>query len=400
MTVACPECGATQTLDLLPRNATAECYRCDTSLERTAGRSAGVVLALSAGALALYFPGNVLPSMRSHLLGAAVEARPFDGVRVFYGDGEPLLAAMVLVFALLIPIARAGLLVAVLGALRLGHVRPWLGPAFRCAEAMRIWAMAQVYVIAGVITYIRVVSNMNIEILPGGWCFVAAAVLQMIANASLDRRRVWKAIRPDEPVSPGIETLGCVTCCMALPIDRAGEPCPRCARPLNLRKPAAVERTVALTIGAAAMIYPAYFLPVIVTVQPNGVVERTLFDGVQELFARGFWHFGLILFIVSIAVPVVKIAALIWLALSVRFPHRRWLQARTRIHRFVDEINNSSFLDTYIVALNAAMLAYPGVADVQTGPAALPLALIVVLSMIASRTFDARLMWDAAGRKA
>src|SRR5690606_33368896 len=180
---------------------------------------------------------------------------------------------------------------------------------------------------------------------------------------------------------------------------RAGEPCPRCARRLSIRKPKAVERTVALTLAALLLVYPAYFLPMTVSVQPNGVVEHTLFDGVRELFARGYWHFGLILFIVSIAIPLVKIVALIWLALSVRFPHRRLLHARTRIHRVVDEINNSSFLDTYIVALNAAMLNYPGVADVRTGPAALPLALIVILSMVASRTFDARLMWDAANRK-
>lgn len=400
MTVACPECGATQAIGRLPSRAIAECFRCETALERTAGRSAGAVLALSTGALALYIPGNLLPGMRSQLLGSAIEARPVDGVRVFFQDGEPLLAGMVMIFVLIIPILRSGLLVAVLGALKFGHRAPWQGQAFRYAEGMRIWAMAQVFAIGGMVTYIRVASDMDVRVLPGGWCFLAAAMLQAIANASLDRRRIWTAIAPDQPTPAGVETVGCVSCCMALPIERAGEPCPRCARRLRVRKPAAVERTMALTLAALVMIYPAYFLPVIVSVQPNGVVEHTLFDGVRELFTRGFWYFGVILFIVSIAVPVVKIAALIWLALSVRFPHRRMLRARTRIHRVVDDINASSFLDTYIVALNAAMLDYSGVANVITGPAALPLALIVVLSMIASRTFDARLMWDAAGRKA
>lgn len=400
MTVACPECGAAQVIAPLPRRAIAECFRCDTPLERTAGRSAGAVLALSTGALALYFPANLLPGMRSQLLGSSIEVRPIDGFLVFFHDGHPMLAAMVLVFVLVIPIVRSALLVAVLGGLRLGYREPWQGRLFRYAEGMRIWAMAQVYMIAGVITYIRVASDMDVQVLAGGWCFVAAAVLQMIANASLDRRRIWTAISPDEPVPPGADTLGCISCCMALPVERAGEPCPRCARHLSLRKTAAVPRTAALTIAALVLIYPAYFLPVIVSVQPNGVVEHTLFDGVRELFTRGFWYFGVILFIVSIAVPVVKIFALVWLALSVRFPHRTLLQARTRVHRVVDEINASSFLDTFIVALNAAMLDYSGVADVRTGPAALPLALIVILSMLASRTFDARLMWDAAGRKA
>jgi paraquat-inducible protein A len=53
-------------------------------------------------------------------------------------------------------------------------------------------------------------------------------------------------------------------------------------------------------------------------------------------------------------------------------------------------------VDPFIVALNAAMMAYPGIVSVHAGPGALPFAFVVVLTMIASRTFDARLMWAAA----
>jgi paraquat-inducible protein A len=41
-------------------------------------------------------------------------------------------------------------------------------------------------------------------------------------------------------------------------------------------------------------------------------------------------------------------------------------------------------------------MAYPGIADVHTGAGALPFALVVVLTMLASHCFDTRLMWDAA----
>src|SRR5690606_4449538 len=180
MTVACPDCGATQIIAQLPRRAIAECYRCETALERTAGRSAGAVLALSTGALALYFPGNVLPGLRSQLLGSSIEARAIDGALVFFKDGHPLLSAMVLIFVVVLPILRSALLVAVLGSLRVGYREPWQGRAFRYAEAMRFWAMAPIYVIAGVITYIRVAADMDVEVLPGGWCFMAAAILQAL----------------------------------------------------------------------------------------------------------------------------------------------------------------------------------------------------------------------------
>ena len=50
----------------------------------------------------------------------------------------------------------------------------------------------------------------------------------------------------------------------------------------------------------------------------------------------------------------------------------------------------------FIVALTMPIMAYPGIADVHAGPGALPFALVVVLTMLASRYFDTRLMWDAA----
>jgi paraquat-inducible protein A len=69
---------------------------------------------------------------------------------------------------------------------------------------------------------------------------------------------------------------------------------------------------------------------------------------------------------------------------------------RTKIHRVLADINPWSFTDPFIVALTIPLLSYPGIADVNAGPGALPFALVVVLTMLASRYFDTRLMWDAA----
>lgn len=400
MTVACPECGAVQNISDLPRRATAECFRCETALERTAGRSAGVTLACALGALALFFPGNILPAMRSQLLGGSVEARAIDGVAAFYQSGWPVMASFVAMFVIVAPMLRAAFLVAVLGGLWLGYRRLWQGRLFRLAQALRGWAMAHVYLGAGAVTYSRVAAQLDIELLPGGWCFVGGVLLLLTAEASLDRRRVWNAIRPEQPVRPGVPVVSCLSCQLVLPADREGGACPRCARRLRQRRRSSVERTAALTLASLVLLYPAFFLPMIVSVQPNGVVESTIMDGVEELFGRGFWYLGLIVFFVSICIPAAKLIVLIWLALSVRFPHRSLLQFRTRLHRVVDEINSWSFIDPFIVALNASMLAYPGVVDVRPAPGVLAFSLVIVLTMIASRMFDARLMWDAVEKQA
>lgn len=400
MTVACPECGAIQTIAPLPRRATAECFRCDTALERTAGRSAALSLALALAALALFFPGNMLPAMRSDLLGASLEARAIDGIAAFFNDGWPIMASFVAMFVIIAPTLRAAFLAMVLGGLWLGYRTLWQGRLFRLAQALRGWAMAQVYLAAGAVTYSRVAAQLDIELLAGGWCFIAAVLCLTGAEAALDPRRIWSALRPDSPPPPrGQPVLSCLSCQLVLPAGREGEGCPRCARRLRVRRRTSLERTVALTLAALFLAYPAFFLPMTISVQPNGVMEHTIFDGIWELLGRGYWYLGIIVLVLSVMIPIAKLLTLIWLAAGVRFPHRWGLRARTRLHRTVDEINHWSFIDPFIVALNAAMLSFPGVVSVSAGPGALAFSLVVVLTMIASRMFDARLMWDAIEAK-
>ena len=53
----------------------------------------------------------------------------------------------------------------------------------------------------------------------------------------------------------------CHSCGRVEPIDT--EHCPRCHASLHLRKPDSLQRTVALTIGAVILYFPANLLPVL-----------------------------------------------------------------------------------------------------------------------------------------
>lgn len=370
------------------------CRRCDRTLEHGAGRSAGAALACSAAAFVMLIPANLLPAMRSDLLGASLEAHVLDGAIGYWQGGWPLMAVFVALFVVVFPFARSMMLVAVLASLRLGYRRPWQGYLFRYAEALRLWTMPAVYVLAGLVAYGRVAARLPIEILMGGWCLVAAALLLLIAEASLDRRQVWQEIHPQRTSPAG--SLSCDVCQLNLPETAAGTRCPRCGRLVHRRKPQSLPRTAALT-AAALMLYPAgLLLPMTRTARPGGLVERNIIGGVWKLFTKGYWYFGIILLTASIAIPAIKLIALGWLMLRVKYPRAKGLVLRTKVHRIIDEINRWSFADPFIVALTVPIMAYPGIADVHPGPGALPFALVVVLTMLASRFFDTRLMWDAA----
>jgi paraquat-inducible protein A len=390
---ACPECGARQRVTAFGE-ADALCYRCRTPVERAAGRSTDAALACVLAALLLLFPANLLPVLRSHLLGASLEAHVFDGAIAYWRDDWPLMAAFVALFVVVIPFARSMMLVAVLGSLRLGHRGRWQGFLFRYAEDLQPWSVPAVYVLAGLVTYARVAAQLNIEILVGGWCFLFAALLLLVGDASLDRRRIWQDIRPQGRVQPA--SINCDVCGLIVPAGGEGGGCPRCGRRVQRRKPQSISRTGALTAVALAL-YPAgILLPMTHTIRPGGFVERNVIDGVMDLFAKGFWYFGIVLFTASIAIPVLKLLALGWLMFRVKYPRAKGLVLRTKIHRVLADINPWSFTDPFIVALTMPLLSYPGIADVNAGPGATPFALVVVLTMLASRYFDTRLMWDAA----
>src|SRR4051794_822446 len=105
--VACPDCGAAQRIGLLDSRTDAFCWRCGEPLEHAAGRSTAAALACAAAGFLLLFPGNVLPLMRSNLLGASLEAHAIDGAVAYWRDGWPLTATFVALFAVAIPFVRS-----------------------------------------------------------------------------------------------------------------------------------------------------------------------------------------------------------------------------------------------------------------------------------------------------
>ena len=399
--VACPDCGAVQRIGLPGGSTDALCWRCGAALERAAGRSDEAALACMVAGFLLLVSGNALPLMRSHLLGASIEAHAIDGAAAYWQDGWPLMALFVGLFAVVIPLVRSAMLMAVLGSLYLGLRRRWQGSLFRYAMELRLWSMAGVYVVAGIVTYSRLSAEIEADVLTGGWCFVAGALMLLLGDLLLDRRRIWQAIRPesDPAGAAAARALGCEACQLLVPASLEGTRCPRCGAALDRRKPDLLRRTAALT-AAALVLYPAgLIIPMTRSVEPGGLMQRNVIDGIAELFQHGFWYLGVLLFTVSVAIPVLKLLVLGWMMLRVKVPRAKGLVLRTKIYRLIKEINRWSFMDPFIVALTAPLMAYPGIADVHTGAGALPFALVVVLTMLASHCFDTRLMWDAAERK-
>ncbi len=382
----------------MARGTRAECSLCDADLERTSGRNLSAGLSCALGTFFLLLPGNLLPLLSVSVFGMHNQTLLGSGVRMLWDADWILLAAFVGAFAIVLPFIRFGLLSTVLGALHLGYRPAWLGAGFRWAVWLDIWAMPDVFLLACFVGYYRLinVSVMRVTIHSGGYCFIAAAFLAMLCRASIDNRKVWRAIGPEIELPQDAETISCTTCDIVQAVSAEGKDCPRCGALLHARKPYAVMRASALTAAAFILFFPANFLPMNTSVQMGEPVTHTIFQGVRELFAAGLWPLGVIIFCTSIGIPALKIFGMGWFLLSVRRRSGTHLVAKTKLHRFIAEIGRWSNVDPFTIAVFVPLMTFGSFASSSAAWGSTAFLAVVVLTLLASLTFDPRLLWDAA----
>ena len=171
--------------------------------------------------------------------------------------------------------------------------------------------------------------------------------------------------------------------------------CPRCHAAVHLRRPNSIARSWALLIAAAICYIPANVLPVTVVDALGKTQGDTIISGVLYFLHHGDWPLALVIFTASIAVPMSKIAMLMYLLVS---SQRRsvWRPVdRTRIYRVVELIGRWSMLDMFVVTILVALVQLGFFATMHAGAGAPYFGGVVVLTMLAAQQFDPRLIWDA-----
>jgi paraquat-inducible protein A len=164
---------------------------------------------------------------------------------------------------------------------------------------------------------------------------------------------------------------------------------------LHGRKPDSVRRTWALLITAAVLYLPANLLPVMRTTVLGATHADTILGGIIYFLRTGSWPLALLIFFASVVVPLAKLGILSFLLISLHRHSRRQPRLRTQLYRLTEHIGRWSMVDLFVVTLMVAMVQRESLASVEPGPGAIAFALVVAATMLASHSFDPRLIWDA-----
>lgn len=191
--------------------------------------------------------------------------------------------------------------------------------------------------------------------------------------------------------------VACETCGLVSDPRGAHRPqCPRCGAALHRRKPNALARTWALLIAAAILYVPANLLPVMTTKTLFRTTSDTIMSGIVYFWKSGSPDLAILIFAVSIFIPIAKIGCLALLALAARRGAARGLRQRATVYRIVDFVGRWSMLDIFVVTMTVGMVRFRSLATIDAEPGAAAFGAVVVLTMIAAHSFDPRLIWDSS----
>jgi paraquat-inducible protein A len=397
--IGCADCGLVQMLPPVPANAIAECVRCHRPFAPPARGSIDSALALTVAALLLLIPAASLPLMRVTSFGVPRRNWLPTGVEALWNYGFASLSIVVFIFSIAIPFIYLGLMVWVLGGIRLGPTAS-LGKLFRWTAALRPWVMLEVYLVGCCVAYTRLEAIGSVGVGVGGWCLMAATTAAVLATLKLDEQSVWDALPPHGAQRIGKQAISCETCELMIDARNEQRPCPRCGATLHRRKPDSIQRTFALVITGYLLYVPANLIPVLSVEHFGHPDPSTIVGGVHELITNGLWPLAIIVFTASVLVPLVKLFGLTLMLVMTRLRSRRALVFRTRLFRFIDRIGRWSNIDLFMISILVALVQFGVLTSVRPEPGSIAFAAVVIITMMASRNFDARVMWDAASEPA
>ncbi|WP_010427667.1 MULTISPECIES: paraquat-inducible protein A [Enterobacteriaceae] len=312
----------------------------------------------------------------------------------------------------------------------------------RWGRLLQPWSMLPVFFLGVLVAVIKIAGMAKIIIGPGLWAMAILLVLLTLLSR-LDSRLLWR-FAEDAGLTHAngnirvkrtnvTRLVECHIC--GFSHELRGSPdddndaikelirCERCASLIHLRKVNSIARTWAFLLTGMLLYFPANILPIMKTMTLFSTSEHTILGGVVELWRGGAPDIAIVVFIASIAVPLIKFTTLIMLLISVHHAQNRtkpnkysnrysWLmrllirqkndevrsiqnrRTKTQCYRFIEFIGQWSMLDVFVVLLLAALVNFQGLMQVTAGMGAIAFGATVCLTMLASLSFDPRLLWD------
>ena len=236
------------------------------------------------------------------------------------------------------------------------------------------WMMADVFVIAALVSLVKLVGMVEVKLFPSFWTFAAFAFLLLATTLRVNSIQLWErqlgTLQQPRDARPGhtsrSQNLSACHHCGQLQ-NCHNTHCIRCHHSLHERAPLSLQRVIALLLTATLFSIPAQSLPIMVTTALGKEDPATIIAGAMLFLKHGDWPIALIIFTASVLIPFGKIMAIAWLCLATRRTSPMNMKTQMRLYRVTEWIGRWSMVDVFVIAIVVAMLQIGQILSVAPG---------------------------------
>ncbi|WP_425051221.1 paraquat-inducible protein A [Psychromarinibacter sp. S121] len=193
--IACPQCDMLHFEPDIPEDHTATCIRCGQVLAAPRTNAYLRVLSLATTAVILMVGAVFFPFIELEAAGLHNTTSVIDAILAFSTGLMLPLSFAVAMLIVLIPVTRFAAIIYTIWPL-VRNRKPFAGAseAFRLAEFLRPWSMAEIFIVGVSVALVKVAGLATVSFGPAFWAFAGLVVVTVLQDNSMCRYTIWKSL--------------------------------------------------------------------------------------------------------------------------------------------------------------------------------------------------------------
>ncbi|SFK48444.1 paraquat-inducible protein A [Nitrosomonas aestuarii] len=398
----CHMCDQAISIGNLASGMKAACPRCDEIITVTHRNSLERILVFSLSAIVLLILSNQFAFITLSIRGMERSITLVQSVKELLAMGEINIAVILVMVIFVIPSLMTGSLLWLTLQVKRKTVTRKSLLLLRLIGGLKFWNMAEIYLLAVLISMVKVMSLAEITLGFSFWTFALLTVMLIAAMLHVDKHQLTQIIKQIIEQRDGIkqpptdtETTPLVSCIICATIQSENnKTCWFCYHQLESREKPSLQRSWLFLITGMLLYIPANYYPIMVTRSLGTEETSTIIGGVLMLWQHGSYPIAIVIFIASIAVPIGKFLVLTALLTMQQFNLYRNQQSKIIAFRVIEFMGRWSMVDVFVVAFLAGLIQIGNLMSVYPGSAILAFAGMVITTMLAAESFDPRPFWN------
>jgi len=177
--------------------------------------------------------------------------------------------------------------------------------------------------------------------------------------------------------------------------DGGAARCVRCDALLYYQKKDSLDRTLALTIAGLILLIVANIFPFLAMKSGGLVRETTLITGIKGLYLQGMVALALLVFLTIILVPLVQIAGMLYVLVSLKV--NRVPRNLALVYRFLRSLQPWAMMEVFMLGILVSMVKLGKMATMVPGLAVYSFVVLIFVLAGAAASLDPRIIWDRLG---